>query len=214
VTAQADIFDRLFRLHLEALYQLKGLAVPARLHQSIKPPTSIIEGNEPSACFTPQVDGRIGDYFEWLAAGHIDISAGGAMYASRESLQEIYFGYDQQHLYFRFDQPELLRRLCGPKGTFELRISGQQLSRICFRFADQSLSITAEGRPVASGTAACQQVLEIAVPLSAIQLQPGDTPGLSCHAIQGERENGRWPTEGSASFCYRGAVLDADNWSV
>ena len=52
------------------------------------------------------------------------------------------------------------------------------------------------------------------IPLEALQLQPGEALSLSCHAFQGRRENGRWPTEGSAGFCYRGCALDENNWSV
>ncbi|NOY13537.1 MAG: glycoside hydrolase [Deltaproteobacteria bacterium] len=214
VTAQADIFDRLFRLHLEALYHLKGLPVPARLQQWIKPPATTIEGVEPSACFTPQLDGRVSDYFEWLAAGRIDLAAGGAMYASRESLQELLYGYDQQQLYFRLDQADLLQQLCGKNGRFELRIAGRRLFHLSFNLSDQSLVLLADGQQLATGTAACQQILEMAIPLEALQLQPGESLSLSCHAFQGGRENGRWPTEGSAGFCYRGCALDEDNWSV
>lgn len=214
VSAQADIFDRLFRLHLESLYHLKGLPVPARLHQWIKAPKTTVEDIEPSACFSPEIDGRIGDYFEWLAAGRIDLAAGGAMYASRESLQELLYGYDQKYLYFRLDQPELLQHLCGRQGSFELRLSGQKLFHISFQLADQSLTISVNGQQIGSGKAACHQVLELSVPIAALQLHPGEVVSLSCHAIQDERENGRWPTEGSASFCYRGCALDEDNWSV
>ncbi|MCK4690550.1 MAG: glycoside hydrolase, partial [Desulfuromonadales bacterium] len=214
VTAQADIFDRLFRLHLEVLYHQKGLTVPARLHQWIKPPAAIVEGVEPSACFTPQIDGRIGDYFEWLAAGQIDLAAGGAMYANRESLQTIHYGYDRQCLYFRLDQPELLERLCSPDGYFEVRISGKKLFHLIYNPGEQSLVLLAEGRELAIGKAACGQILELAVPLQPFELQPEETLHLSCHAIVGERENGHWPTEGSASFRYRGPLLDEENWSV
>ncbi|SHJ43326.1 Alpha-amylase/alpha-mannosidase, GH57 family [Malonomonas rubra DSM 5091] len=214
VTAQADIFDRLFRLHLESLYHLKGLPVPARLHQWIKPPSTQLEGVEPSACFTPQIDGRIGDYFEWLAAGKIDLAAGGAMYASRESLQEIHYGYNSDQLFFRIDEPELLRKLCGDQGCFELRLTGKQQFHIYFSLADSSLQVAVEGKTLGSGSAACEQVLEIAVPIKLLALANGDKFGLSCHAHQDGRENGRWPTEGSASFCYLGSDLDDENWSV
>jgi hypothetical protein len=214
VTAQADIFDRLYRLHLEALYHQRGLTVPARLHQWIKTPKAKAEGIEPSACFTPEIDGRVGDYFEWLAAGRIDLAAGGAMYASRENLEALHFGYDQQQLYFRIDQPDLLQKLCGKSGHFEIRLSGQQQYRFSFSCSDQTLLLHAENQPVGQGQAACDQVLELAIPLAPLQLQPGEKFSLSCHALDGTRENGRWPSEGSASFCYRGCDLDADNWSV
>ena len=214
VTAQADIFDRLFRLHLEALYHLKGLPAPARLHQWIKPPATISEGLEPSACFSPQVDGRVGDYFEWLAAGRINLAAGGAMYASRESLEQMHYGYDREQLYFRLDQADLIKHLCGQQGTFELRLSGTQLFQLKFSFATQTLTLHQGDKQIGSGSAACDQILELAIPLEPLQISPGEKFGLSCHALLNNKENGRWPTEGSATFSYRGCALDDDNWSV
>ena len=188
--------------------------MPARLHQSIKPPTRFAAGLEPSAFFTPVIDGRVGDYFEWLAAGRIELTAGGAMYASRETLQEIYYGYDAENLYFRLDQPNLLQTLCGKHGTFEIHLSGRQLHRLSYKFSDQSLTITAENNKVAQGSGACLQVIELAVPLAVLDWHPGELLHFSCHALQGRQENGRWPVEGSASFCYRGCALDEENWSV
>lgn len=214
VTAQADIFDRLYRLHLEALYHRKQLPVPARLFQWIKPPVKIIEGLEPTACFTPVIDGQVNDYFEWLAAGRIELAAGGAMYASRENLRKMFYGYDAENLYFRLDQPELLQTLCGNNGTFEIRLCAKLLFQLIYSFSDHSLSVLAEHKRIARGKGACQQVLELAVPLKALQLTPGEPLSLSCHALQGKQENGRWPAEGSASFCYRGSALDDENWSV
>jgi len=213
VTAQADIFDRLYRLHLEALYHLKQIPVPQRLHHWIKPPVRITEGLEPSARFTPTIDGQVGDYFEWLAAGRIELAAGGAMYSSRETLQEIFFGYDADYLYFRLDQPDLLQALCGKSGSFEIRLSGRQLIRLSYKFSDQSLSILANNKKIAKGKGACRTVIELAAPLAALNLEPGDQLNLSCHTLQGNKENGRWPAEGSARFCFQGSHLD-DNWSV
>jgi hypothetical protein len=54
----------------------------------------------------------------------------------------------------------------------------------------------------------------LSVPLTAVQLQVGDIINLSCHALQNGRENGRWPAEGNASFCFHGAALDEDNWII
>ncbi len=214
VTAQADIFDRLYRLHLESLYHQKGLTVPARLHQWIKPPATKLTEIEPSACFTPRINGQIGDYFEWLAAGRIDLASGGAMYASRESLEALYYGYDREQIYFRIDQPELLQRLCGPEGCFEIRLNGQQQYRLSYSYDKLSLTLFADNQKIGTGTAACARVLEFAVPLTLLQLEIGDKLNLSCHALDHKRENGRWPTEGSASFTYRGCDLDTENWSV
>ena len=213
-TAQADIFDRLFRRHLEGLYHLKGLPVPSRLHRAIKPLQKKVVGFEPTACFTPQIDGRVGNYFEWLAAGRIELAVGGAMYSSGSSLEDLYYGYDQTQIYFRFDQPELLRQLCGKNGYFEIRLIVKELFQLRYHFADNTLEIFSDGKIVATGRGACGKILELAVPLTAVQLQAGDIINLSCHALQNGRENGRWPAEGNASFCFHGAALDEDNWII
>jgi len=193
---------------------LKGLPVPSRLHRAIKPVQKKVVGFEPTACFTPQIDGRLGNYFEWLAAGRIGLAAGGAMYSSGSSLEDLYYGYDQTHLYFRFDQPELLRQLCGKNGCFEIRLIVKELFQLRYHFTDATLEILSDGKTVADGTGACGKILELAVPLTALQLQVGDIVNLSCHALQNGRENGRWPTEGNASFCFRGTALDEENWII
>ncbi len=214
VTAQADIFDRLFRLHLEGLYQLRQLPVPGRLQLAIKPVLKKATGFEPTACFTPKIDGRVGDYFEWLAAGRIDLATGGAMYSSRANLESLYFGYDDDHLYFRINEPDLLKRLCRDNGFFEIRISSKQLYHLRYSFADNSLTILSDSEVVGSGEAASGQVLELAAPLAVLQIKVGESINLTCHAVRDGRENGRWPAEGHAGLCYRGRTLDENNWSV
>lgn len=212
---QADIFDRLFRLHLEGLYHLKGLPVPALLQQRIKPAARIMaSGYEPSACFTPQIDGRIGDYFEWLATGYIDLAVGGAMYSGREGLEQLYYGYDSENLYFRIDQADLLRRQCGRDGYFELRLTADAVFHVCYSFTDAALKILVDGQLMSGGQGACDKVLELAVPVELLQLEEGKSVRLSCHAFRQQRENGRWPSEGYAMLCYRGIALDEENWSV
>jgi len=213
-TAQADIFDQLFRRHLEGLYHAKGYPIPAQLHQAIKPVVNNVTGFEPTARFTPQIDGRLGDYFEWLPAGRIDLASGGSMYSSRESLQELYYGYDDVNLYFRFDQPELLKSLCGQGGCFEVRLMTNKLYQLHYRFDNGTCNVLLEGKIVATGQAACDQILEMAMPLTVLQLEQGDIVNLSCHALQKKGENGRWPSEGNASFCFRGSSLDDDNWII
>lgn len=214
VTAQADIFDRLFRLHIEGLYHLKHMPVPARINQAIKPVVKKVTGFEPTACFTPQIDGRIGDYFEWLSAGRIDLAGGGAMYSSRGGLDALYYGYDDTNLYFRINQAELLKRLCREQGHFELRITAKQLYYARYTFADSTLLVSCEDERLGAGEAACSHVLEIAIPLELLGLQIGDSINLTCHAVRDGRENGRWPAEGHAGLCYRGQTLDENNWSV
>ncbi len=89
-----------------------------------------------------------------------------------------------------------------------------KLYQLRYRFDHGTCKVLFEGTVVETGAAACDQILELAMPLSVLKLQPGDVVNLSCHALQRGRENGRWPSEGNASFCFRGASLDEDNWIV
>jgi len=215
VSVQADIFDRLFRLHLEWLYHLRGEIVPDFLLQTIKPVSSKPSGYEPTACFTPTIDGRIGNYFEWLATGCIDLEVGGAMYAScRTGLEKLYYGYDSSKLYFRIDQANLVQRLGGQKGYFEIRLTAKETFWARYSLEGGKLTLSSAAEQLAIGSAACQQVLEMAIPLAPLGLHPGDIINISCHVYKAGRENGRWPTEGKARFCYRGSVLDEENWLV
>lgn len=212
---QADVFDRLFRLHLEGMYHLKGVPVPVRLQQKIKPTErSAISGYEPTACFTPHIDGRIGDYFEWLATGRIDLAVGGAMYSGREGLNHLYYGYDSEKLYFRLDQLDLLKRLCGRDGYFELRIVTSVVFHLCYSFADHGVKLLVDGKLLPGGQGACDKILELAVPVALLHLEEGKSVRVSCHVFRQQRENGRWPSEGYAVLCYRGTALDEENWSV
>ncbi|MCK5825567.1 MAG: glycoside hydrolase [Desulfuromusa sp.] len=213
-STQAAIFDRLFRRHLEGLYHVQGLSAPTQLHHAIKPVSIKLAGFEPTACFSPDIDGLIGDYFEWLAAGCIELSVGGAMYASGEGLKKLHYGYDPDYLYFRADQAEMISRLGGQKGVFEIRLTAKELFHLRYSLDGKEFGIYRAGELLERGRAVSDQVLEMAVPLKVLQLHPGDMVSLSCHVYKDQRENGRWPTEGSASFCYRGAVLEEENWLV
>lgn len=214
-TAQADIFDRLFRLHLDGLYHMSGQTTPDALMKAIKPVATMkSSGYEPTACFTPIIDGKVSDYFEWLAKGCIDLSVGGAMYSSREGLKQLYYGYDSDNLYFCLDQIAALGQIYAGDHAFEIRLTAQ--SAFCLRFApaDNTLTLFCGEHKVGAGVAAIEQVVEMAIPLDALGVKPGDMVQLSCHLFSDGREAGRWPSEGSASFCYRGAVLDEENWLV
>ena len=80
----SDRFDRLFRQHLMNIYRLLGQDPPRELLEPIKKksPAGLIR--EPAAFIDPEINGRISDYFEWLAAGLYDLTRqGSAMHSFR-----------------------------------------------------------------------------------------------------------------------------------
>jgi alpha-amylase/alpha-mannosidase (GH57 family) len=217
VTDQADFFDRLFRRHLEALYREAGLPVPPHLHRFIKIPTKVEAVREPTALFTPEIDGKVGDYFEWLAAGSAALSTAGAMHAARSEFSTLLYGYDTQRLYLRLDPEEDLPTLLGADGALEVRLETDErwIVRLC-PAALPILTIRKEGEEecAAEGKGACGRIVEMAIPLGPLGLHPGKHIGLSVHLVRGGSEQARWPSESALALPYRGKRLEEEEWYV
>jgi alpha-amylase/alpha-mannosidase (GH57 family) len=101
-------FDDLFRRHLRNAYRLMDKPVPDELFVSnISAGAATPLQTNPTALFTPTLDGEETSYFEWLGAGTLEIrDLAGAMHqASRREplLTLVQFGFDDEHLYVRVD---------------------------------------------------------------------------------------------------------------
>ncbi|WP_020675162.1 glycoside hydrolase family 57 protein [Geopsychrobacter electrodiphilus] len=213
-TTQANIFDRLFRSHLEGLYHLSGLPTPPNLQHPIKPPRAQIRSCEPAERFTPRIDGQVGDYFEWLAAGEIDLAAAGAMHAIQQGPSRLFYGYDETSLYLRVDEVKLLKQLCTEWGYFEIHLHGRR--NLCLRWQPQKnlLELFSQEEKLGEGRAVAGNILELEIPLKLLVLTPNDELRLFCCCVQQGRSAGRWPGEGDAPLIYRGALLDEENWII
>jgi len=106
-TPDLHIFDRLLRKNLQKVYDLLGVTAPAEL---FTPVSSALKKAEidivsPKSYITPVIDGRVGNYFEWLNAGSIDVvsGAGGAMAFSNPLVTGLFYGFDAERLYLRVD---------------------------------------------------------------------------------------------------------------
>jgi alpha-amylase/alpha-mannosidase (GH57 family) len=214
-TEQGEIFDRLFRHHLQTVYQNSGSLVPEDLFKAIKEtrPQSLVV--EPGALLTPQIDGRVTDYFEWLAAGTIELSAGGAMHHGHREVTAFYYGYDALWFYLRIDFNRPLADLTSEDGMLELRFLGSNERLV--RFEPQRALLTMQGPDgliTEPGRAACGRIFEAALSLEGLGLADGGCFELSCHLRNDGREISRWPVEGVLQLCYRGQDLEASQWPI
>jgi alpha-amylase/alpha-mannosidase (GH57 family) len=215
-TDQADIFDRLFRHNLHALYRDVGRSVPDMFFRPIKEPRQKQRVLEPVAFFTPEIDGRVTDYFEWLAAGAVELSAGGAMHAGDRDLAAFLYGYDRDYFYLRIDFRRPLDVLAGSDGWLELRLSAGRQSLIRFQPAGNLLVMEqSDGTPVEKpGRAACGSIFELALALEALQIEKAGLIGLSLRLVVAGQESARWPLEGDLQLCYRGPELEEMLWPL
>ncbi|RME31975.1 MAG: hypothetical protein D6800_00265, partial [Candidatus Zixiibacteriota bacterium] len=97
-------FDRIFRRHLMAVYELLGMDVPAELSRPIHGGGAESFTLQPVDLLTVQIDGRVTHFYEWSGAGFFDcVKAGGAMHRVDHRLTGIHFAYDHNRLYIRLD---------------------------------------------------------------------------------------------------------------
>jgi len=94
------------------VYRLLGIDTPIELLEAIKKKSPAGLVREPAGFIDPEINGKISDYFEWLAAGLYDLTRqGSAMHSSDRMLQSFYYGYNKSHLFFRIDGTQELSRM-------------------------------------------------------------------------------------------------------
>jgi len=204
-SAQDAVFDRLFRKHLQNVYQLIGQECPPELmrpisqsHQHAQPYT------QPTSLLNVKLDGRR-TYFEWINAGQF--IAGGSR-GSMSMVQEgrvasVWFGFDETHLFLRIDTRN---------GPARERLAEVDALRISF-VRPESIEVVVEQpcqpeprmRLFRKGTAAgdggaraaCDQILEISVPLRALRATTDEPIHLRLDLEQKESSVERIPAEGA-----------------
>lgn len=96
----SDMFDILFRLNIKKVYSYCGLQQPSYLDRPIKSKIKSQYISEPVSYITPNIDGKITNYFEWLYAGEFDIKFDvGSMSASVSIFERVLYGFDKDNIY-------------------------------------------------------------------------------------------------------------------
>jgi alpha-amylase/alpha-mannosidase (GH57 family) len=179
-------FDDLFRRHLRNVYRLLHRPAPDELFV-----TNISVGAQPAmqvdptGLIHPTLDGEDSSYFEWLAAGEVDVrEVSGAMHQTdrpRRILTGIKFGFDPERLLIRLDVAERAADILSEGYTFAVTFLEPEGIRVSFAKAHGEVRATLsvrnggpEGwteRPF-TGHVAAETIVEVAVPLT-------DLPGAS-----------------------------------
>lgn len=100
-SGQDDLYDGLFRTHLQNVYRILGKPVP----EYLQIPLDLFIGKPsktPHGYIYPVINGEINSETEWVNAGCIEIPQG-PVYQTDKILRRIYFGCDENNVYFRFD---------------------------------------------------------------------------------------------------------------
>ncbi|MFZ1936531.1 MAG: glycoside hydrolase family 57 protein [Thermoguttaceae bacterium] len=104
-SAQDGLFDRLFRKHLQNVYQVLGEQPPTELSRPIRQGVRHAQGyTTPTGLLKVKVDGRR-TYFKWINAGHYVCggSRGTMSMVTQGNISDLYFGFDPERLLVRLD---------------------------------------------------------------------------------------------------------------
>ena len=182
-------FDDLFRRHLRNVYRSLQKPIPDELFLSnISTGASVGAQTTPSGYVTPTIDGEETSYFEWLGAGSLEIrKLDGVMHQGDRRapvLTLVQFGFDREHLYVRLDAARRVADLLSEGYEFSLKFLHpegvrfsvrQTIGRLSASFWDRGSKAPHWVERGAGGTTvAAGSVLELAVPLVDLAVEPGD----------------------------------------
>jgi alpha-amylase/alpha-mannosidase (GH57 family) len=218
-TDNAPEFDALFRRNLEQIFRHVGLAPPERLARPIIAPYK--DKSQAKAIFIPPrrlihpaIDGYTRSYFEWNGAGFYrpGTAVGGSMYQGSGAFSQLWYGFSLTHLYLRLDPAE------GADTTGELRIlitrdKGERTLRMEVRPSGGECSVLdEEGNPRGSGFAGA--IVELAVPVSALDLSPSNRAGLLLRLVRNGAEVDRLPRYGELELMVPDPGFEQSHWYV
>jgi len=200
-------FDLLYRSHLANVYRALGQQPPENLSRPILTVAAQEFRQAPAGFIHPVIDGEVTSYFEWLGAGlYRPDPRSGAMHGRQFPVREVYYGTDGTSVFLRLDFETLPNETTG---GIELRLS--------FAPGDSAAPETVIVQ-VEDGAArtkppdikvALRQLLEIEVPLRAIQVQPGVVLRFQISSWQGGLPLGTLPHEGWLQL----ATAEPVDWS-
>lgn len=216
----SDRFDHLFRQHLANVYRLLNLDPPPKLLEPIKKKSPAGLVREPAGFINPEINGRVGDYFEWLAAGLFDLTRqGSAMHSADRMLQGFYWGYNRDTLFFRIDGMQELSRLLKEVDILALHLIADREYRLPMqRNADQGLLLIKESGSWVPTNACCRwsidRTCEVAIPLESLGIQPKSKLFASVTLTRDTEQIGRWPSDAPLMLNYEGPDLEMNDWLI
>lgn len=226
-TPHIEDFDILFRSHLRAVYENLSLPVPSSLDQPIysgSPAKKPIR--PPLELFTPKLDGRSTDYYEWAIAGLYEPSGfTGAMHGSSKDrgIARVYYGFDRSNLYIRLDTGKPARNMLAKTESIAVEFPGKNRFRIVITpgiegplaFLEEFNEDRASWRCSQGGVSfAADDVVELAIPFEAIKAEPGTQREFFAYIFYGDKIIERFPSSGYMQTEIPGDDFDEIRWTV
>jgi len=224
-TSSDAVFDTLFRLRIKKIYALIGMEPPVSLERPISSGVKPVRPEvTPTAPVSPEIDGEISNYYEWLTAGRFGLGGyGGAMHRAGEKrlIEGVSYGFSAEKIFFRLDYAEgavppgqgwgFTFNFLHPRAVrIECRVMGKTASAVLFGVgASDDGSARREEVEIASDT-----VVELAVPLAALGVQRGSVVEVTLSIDAAESSVARWPAAGALLLDLPAEGYEEYDWIV
>ena len=213
-TENEDLFDELFRQHLKNVHAICGQVPPAELDRPIIHKTAAALYTSPEHLLSPEIDGRVGSYFEWLGAGSYAAgSEQGAMYRSERVLEKMWYGFDDANFYLRLDlakRDRIALRLVfekPPGWTAEAGSVGRN-GQVPFSI------VSPDGIKSHRDTLSVGDTIKWSIALADLDLSPGDPLFFQLQILQNGIEMERYPESAPVQLKTPSPEFALEKWIV
>jgi alpha-amylase/alpha-mannosidase (GH57 family) len=215
-TDNAAEFDALFRSHLRNVYRCLGKIPPPSLDEPIKKIDVQAKYRNPVQTISPRINGKAGDYFGWLSAGHAIPSGGESMHRTDRLLEKVLFGFDLQYFYLRLDLAAERMMEFPETGSIGIQFTSPGECSLTLECKDGGWTCKLSHWP-ASGLSprfAAEKVIELGIPLDALGVKQPAEVRFFIVALDGGREMERFPSTGFLNVHTDPWGLDQQEWVV
>jgi hypothetical protein len=208
-STQDSTFDQLFRAYLMQVYIACRVEPPPELAVAIKRHPGRRRILDPTGSVSPTIDGRVTDYFEWLGAGSVVAEpSSAAIYASGAAVRSLQFGADGSALSVRMDAIKPPFSETVDAGELVIAIAQPKPAGI-------ALSLDPKRTLPAGCEIACRKILEAKVPLSLVDLAPGDRCEFTVMLRDRKGDPiATFPPEGTLTLRIPTPADASDDWSA
>jgi alpha-amylase/alpha-mannosidase (GH57 family) len=216
-TENAAEFDALFRSHLKNVYRLLGKTPPLNLDEPIKKVQARIRNRNPVNTFTPQLDGLVSDYFEWLSAGSAVPGGGDSMHRTERLVDKVFFGYDLHSFYLRIDLAPGKMETSPPGTCLQVHVTAPEkcvLALECTESREWRCRNVHWPHDAESARFAANRIMELALPLEALGVRKPAEVTFFISVLDNDRELERFPSTGLLSVPTDPWGLDQQEWMV
>lgn len=214
-----NVFDQLFRKHLENVYALVGETPPEFLKEPICQRREKLIYRRPSALLEVSVDGRPSNYFEWIGAGRYQCKQSRSTMARAipRFIEEISFGFDPEHFFLRLDPgaQSFLEELRAGHLRLHFTKPRRQVVEVSDLGGKPDFRRRADGevQPLPEAALAIGKIVELGLPFRALGISSGDQVSFYL-VVEAGGFSQRVPREGAIDFSAPSPSFEAEVWRV